>query len=255
MKNISRRSMISLSGASVIGSLTGLTSFSGLTSKDNSSNEKLKIIVAGAHPDDPESGCGGTMAVLAEEGHEVVSAYLTRGEAGIQGTSFEEAAKMRTAEALKACKILNVRAEFLGQIDGSCEITTARYTEMHDFFEREKPDIVFTHWPIDSHRDHRICSVLVYDAWISLGKKFLLFYFEVESGKQTQNFSPSSYVDISSVIIKKGDANMAHSSQNPQDWYLNIHRPMEMFRGLEYNCKYAEAFVRHNQNPGTLISQ
>lgn len=195
------------------------------------------------------------MALLAEEGHEVVAAYLTRGEAGIPGKSFEEAAKIRTAEATKACKILNARAEFLGQTDGSCEITKDRYAQMHDFFDREKPDIVFTHWPIDSHRDHRICSVLVYDAWISLGKKFQLFYFEVESGTQTQNFSPSAYVDISSVIIKKGDANMAHASQDPQDWYLNIHRPMEIFRGLEFNCKYAEAFVRHNQNPGTIIPQ
>ncbi len=247
--------MIQLSGLSAVGSLMGVSSFSKSTGKSKSSGNKLKIIVMGAHPDDPESGCGGTMALFASEGHEVISAYLTRGEAGIDGKSHEEAARIRTDEALKACKILNARAEFLGQIDGSSEITINRYTEMLSFFEKENPAIVFTHWPIDSHRDHRICSILVYDAWINLGKKFALYYFEVESGIQTQNFSPSDYIDISPVIKQKSAACMAHASQNPEDFYETVHKKMEKFRGLEFNCEYAEAFVRHNQNPGSLLTK
>lgn len=78
MKNISRRNMIQLSGLSAVGSLMGVSSFSKSTGKSKSSGNKLKIIVMGAHPDDPESGCGGTMALFASEGHEVISAYLTR---------------------------------------------------------------------------------------------------------------------------------------------------------------------------------
>ena len=254
MKNISRRDMVQLSGLSAAGSLIGVSAFSKASGKNKPSGNKLKIIVMGAHPDDPESGCGGTMALFSEAGHEVVSAYLTRGEAGIPGKSHEEAARIRTEEALKACKILNARAEFLGQIDGSTEITKERYTEINNFFERENPDIVFTHWPVDSHRDHRICSILVYDAWLNLGKKYDLYYFEVDSGIQTQNFLPSTYVNIGSVITQKGSACMAHVSQDPEDFYLNIHKKMEKFRGLEFNCELAEAFVRHNQNPQTLIS-
>jgi LmbE family N-acetylglucosaminyl deacetylase len=242
-----------MSGLSAVGSLMGSPAFTKASGKDKSSGNKLRIIVAGAHPDDPESGCGGTMALFASKGYEVVSAYLTRGEAGISGKSHEEAARIRTDEALKACKILNARAEFLGQIDGSTEITKDRYSEMFNFLERENPAIVFTHWPIDSHRDHRICSILVYDAWISLGKKFALYYYEVESGFQTQNFFPSEYIDIGPAITQKTAACMAHASQNPEDWYVNIHRRMEQFRGMEFNCGYAEAFVRHNLNPETLI--
>jgi LmbE family N-acetylglucosaminyl deacetylase len=253
MKKISRRNMMQISGLSAIASLITAPAFSNAAIKGKSSGNKLKIIVAGAHPDDPESGCGGTMALFAAEGHEVVSAYLTRGEGGIQGKSNDEAAKIRTEEALKACRILNARAEFLGQIDGNCEITRVRYTEIYNFFKRENPDIVFTHWPIDSHRDHRICSLLVYDAWLKLEKKYALYYFEVDSGIQTQNFSPSNYIDIGSVIKQKSAACMIHASQNPEDWYENIHRKMEKFRGLEFNCEYAEAFVRHNQNPATFI--
>jgi LmbE family N-acetylglucosaminyl deacetylase len=253
MKNISRRNMMQISGLTAVASLIGLPSYSQISAKGKSHQKKRKLIVAGAHPDDPESGCGGTMALFAAEGHEVVCAYLTKGEAGIEGKSHEEAAKIRTEEALKACNILNARAEFLGQIDGSCEINRERYTEIFNFFKRENPDIVMTHWPVDSHRDHRICSLLVYDAWLSLGKKFPLYYFEVESGIQTQNFLPSAYVDISSVIKQKSDSCMIHVSQNPEEWYQDVHMKMQKFRGIEFNCEYAEAFVRHNQNPSSLI--
>jgi LmbE family N-acetylglucosaminyl deacetylase len=253
MKNISRRNMIRLSGMSALGSLTAVQSFSKTAEKSKIANKRLKIIVAGAHPDDPESGCGGTMALFSANGHELVSAYLTRGEAGIPGKSHEEAASIRTAEALRACKILGARAEFLGQIDGSTEITKDRYDDIYKFFKRENPDIVFTHWPVDTHRDHRICSILVYDAWLNLGKKFSLYYFEVESGIQTQNFSPSEYVNISSVITKKADSCMAHASQDPEDFYQKVHRKMEEFRGMEFNCEFAEAFISHNQNQQNTI--
>jgi len=247
--------MIQISGFSAVGSLVGVSAFYKTSGKNKSSENKLKIIVAGAHPDDPESGCGGTMALLSAEGHDVISAYLTRGEAGIPGKSYEEAAQIRTDEALKACKILNVRSEFLGQIDGNCEITGKRYTEINNFVKHENPDIVFTHWPVDSHRDHRICSNLFYDAWINMGRKFSLFYFEVDAGIQTQNFLPSNYINISPVKKQKIAACRAHVSQNPEDFYENVHVKMERFRGLEFNCEFAEAFIRHNQNPETFISR
>jgi LmbE family N-acetylglucosaminyl deacetylase len=245
--------MIRLSGVTAAGTILGTNSLSGIKGRDLSSVKKLKIVVAGAHPDDPESGCGGTMALFSSAGHEVVAAYLTRGEAGIPGKSYEEASSIRTAEATRACSILKARAEFLGQVDGNTEITKKRYDDVYRFFEKEKPDIVFTHWPIDSHRDHRICSILVYDAWLRMAKDFSLYYYEVETGIQSQNFSPAEYMDITGVIDIKTDACMAHSSQDPGDFYENIHRKMEIFRGMEYGCDYAEAFIRHNQNPQKLL--
>ena len=54
-------------------------------------DKKLKIVCVGGHPDDPESGCGGTLALLAAEGHDITIIYLTSGEAGITGKSFAEA--------------------------------------------------------------------------------------------------------------------------------------------------------------------
>ena len=249
MGRITRREMIRISGSSVMGTMLGvprLNSLAGEESKER--GNKLKVVVVGAHPDDPETGCGGLMSLYTNEGHEVISAYLTRGEAGIPGKSHAEAAGIRTGEALRACEILKARAEFLGQVDGSCEVTEARYAAMHDFIERENPDVLFTHWPIDSHRDHRVCSILVYDAWLNLGKKSALYYFEVMTGVQSQNFSPTNYADIGLVIDRKHAACFAHVSQDIQGEYPKSHGLMEKFRGLEANCSYAEGYVRHSQS-------
>jgi LmbE family N-acetylglucosaminyl deacetylase len=225
------------------------------TDPEHTPGKKLKIIVAGAHPDDPETMCGGTMALLSAMGQEVVAAYLTRGEAGIEGKSFEESAKIRTAEALNACKILNVRPEFIGQIDGNCEITRERYSQTIEFFKKEDPDIIITHWPVDSHRDHRICSILVYDAWLSMGSKAALYYGEVMSGVQSQNFAPTVYIDISGVIQQKHEACFAHESQQIKETYPEHHGKMESFRGMESGHNFAEAFVGHSKNKSQSITE
>jgi len=231
----------------------GLTPLSAATKGTAEPDRKYKVVVVGAHPDDPETACGGTMLLLSRQGHEVVSAYLTRGEAGIHGKSHEEAARIRTGEAMEACKIMGARAAFIGQIDGRCEITAGRYTEMYNFLKQENPDMVFTHWPIDGHRDHRICSILVYDAWLKMDRGFTLYYFEVDAGDQTQNFAPTDFVDIGPVLDEKHAACNCHVSQNMERIYREFHEPMEKFRGMLAKCKYAEAFVRHNQSPKGII--
>ncbi len=208
---------------------------------------KLSVVVVGAHPDDPESGCGGTAALFSNLGHKVILLYLTRGEAGIPGTSHDKAAQIRTLEAKTACKILGAEPRFAGQIDGETEVTARRYEEFRKFLVAEEPDLVFTHWPIDSHRDHRAASLLVFDAWLAVERSFQLYYYEVMSGTQTSCFSPGHYIDIGKSVSLKKEACYAHRSQNPDEFYAD-HDAMNRFRGMEYGCRYAEAFVRHNQD-------
>jgi len=254
MTKHTRRQFLTNTIPVTIGTTIGLTNASALANSTVTSFEKkMKIVVIGAHPDDPETICGGVMALYSNIGHEVVSAYFTRGEAGIEGKSYEESAKIRTAEALTACDILKVRPEFIGQIDGNCEITKERYLQILDFFKKEDPDIILTHWPIDTHRDHRICSILVYDAWLAMGRKSALYYCEAMSGIQTQNFTPTNYVDITSVVKQKHKACFAHLSQQIEKTYKDHHGKMEVFRGMEFGCDYAEAFVRHVKSPGIYL--
>lgn len=202
-----------------------------------------KVLVIGAHPDDPETMCGGTMLKLKEMGAEVVSVYFTSGEAGIRGKSHEEARAIRKVEAQNACEVMGVRSIFMTQIDGNAEVNKARYEEMKALIEAEKPDMVITHWPIDSHRDHRLCSILVYDAWRRTGYSFDLYYGEVMTGLQTQNFTPTLWVDITDYHDQKVKAYYCHVSQG-MDEIREWHDPMEVLRGMERHCKYAEAFVK-----------
>jgi len=207
-----------------------------------------KVLVAGGHPDDPESGCGGTIARYVQAGSEVIAFYLTRGEAGIPGKSHEEAAQIRTAEAERACAILGAKARFGTQVDGDTHVDRAAYAAMRQLLDEERPDLLFAHWPVDTHPDHRAVSLLVYDAWLRTGRKAALYYFEVLSGEQTQLFRPTDYVNISAEAERKRTACFAHASQLPAEWYP-VHEKMGGFRGLEHGCAQAEAFLRHDQSP------
>jgi LmbE family N-acetylglucosaminyl deacetylase len=202
----------------------------------------------GAHPDDPETGCGATLARYSALGNNVTIIYLTRGEAGIEGKTHAEAARIRTEEALKACRVLGAKPIFGGQIDGSSEINNARYEAFEHLLRAQQPDVVFTHWPVDTHRDHCSASLLTYQSWHRANKRYALAYFEVLSGEQTQQFSPNFYVDISETWERKKRACFMHASQGPSEFYP-YHEQMERFRGLEHHCKRAEAFVVHSQSP------
>jgi LmbE family N-acetylglucosaminyl deacetylase len=253
MKKITRRAILANS-SKVVGSLAmGASVLEDKVQAEQPKSPRLKIVVAGGHPDDPESGCGGTIARYTDLGHEVVLLYLTRGEVGIKGKSASEAAAIRTAECLKACEILKARPVFAGQIDGATELSGTRYERFHNILDAEKPSVLFAHWPIDSHRDHRAASLLVYDYWLKNAKSLDLFYFEVESGNQTQTYHPTHYVDITETENRKRQACFIHASQKPETTFYPIHDRMQQYRGMEYGCRLAEAFVRHNQSPNPGI--
>lgn len=249
---MNRRQMLKTTGAAIaMASIFGTQAHA--NENTSQKNKPKKALVIGAHPDDPETGCGGTMLMLKESGWDVVSVYMTKGERGIEGKSLSESAAIRVEEGRKASAVLGARPLFMTQIDGEAEVNKDRYVEMRELIAKENPDIVLTHWPIDSHPDHRVCSILVYDAWRRLGYNFELFYFEVMSGVQTQMFSPTDYVDISEVADKKKEACMCHASQDMTSLYKDWHDRMELFRGLEYRCKRAEAFIHLKRNISDII--
>ncbi|MGZ3751893.1 MAG: PIG-L deacetylase family protein, partial [Mucilaginibacter sp.] len=172
----------------------------------NKPGDKKKIVCFGAHPDDPESGCGGTLARLAVKGHDVTIIYLTTGEAGIPGKSHNESAAIRKQEAINACAILKARPVFAGQIDGDTIMDNAWLIKVQKLLADEQPDIVFTHWPIDSHKDHQIASLLMIQTWVRSAQKFPLYFFEVCTGEQSMGFRPTDYVDISATQEQKRKA-------------------------------------------------
>jgi len=172
--------------------------------------------------------------------------YLTRGEAGIAGKSHELSADIRTREAKAACQLLSAKPVFVGQVDGDSLINNDWVRQMQDLIYAEHPDLVFTHWPIDSHKDHQVASLLTMQAWTRASEKFELYFFEVCTGEQTMTFRPTDYVDISAFQELKRQAVYCHQSQDPLGIYACGHTAMEDFRGRELGVKAAEAFVRMN---------
>ena len=209
----------------------------------------LRVVCVGAHPDDPESGCGGTLARYAAAGHSVKIVYLTRGERGIEGKSLTDAARIRTAEAESACRLIGAAPVFFGQIDGATEATSAHVDAMRTLLAAERPDVLLTHWPVDTHMDHQVASLLATRAWMSL-RTPSLYFFEVNSGSQTEGFAPNAYVDVTSVLEKKKAALFAHVSQDGRAVWREHHEIMSQWRGREIGVAAAEGFVHVSRGSG-----
>jgi len=207
------------------------------------SARKLKAIVAGGHPGDPEYGCGGTISRLTSLGHEVILLYLNNG--GWPPTPPDT----RIAEAKKACEILKARPLYANQENGHAILDNAHYEAYAKIIGAEKPDLVITQWPIDNHRDHRAITALTYDAWNNSQRNFALYYYEVSDGEDTLQFSPTHYIDITAVEPTKRAACYAHASQTP-DRYYKLQDDVAAFRGVESGYKRAEAFVLQQRSPG-----
>ncbi len=169
--------------------------------------------------------------------------YLTRGERGIDGKSLEDAARIRTLEAEAAGVVLGATPLFAGQIDGDTAVTKQLIAAMTKLLAEQKPDVVLAHWPVDTHPDHQVASVLATRAFMAL-RSGSLFYYEVNPGSQTSAFQPTTYVDITAVLEKKRAALLAHASQDGAAIWRMHHEPAAQWRGREAGVVAAEAFVR-----------
>jgi len=207
---------------------------------------RMKVVVCGGHPGDPEYGCGGTVARLTALGHEVVLLYLN------DGAWPPTPASTRKAEAARACEILKARPAYAGQVNGNAVIDSAHYADFQELIAGEKPDALLTHWPIDNHPDHRCISNLAFNAWLRLGKRFALYYYEVSNGEDTVQFSPNLYIEITESEARKRAACYAHASQNPDKYYA-LQDEVARFRGVERGYQRAEAFLMQLQSPRDVL--
>jgi len=251
MQPMTRRNMLSRTSCLGTAVAVGLPLISAGTEElpgqqSSTTKAKLKVVVTGGHPGDPEYGCGGTIALYSDLGHDVVLLYLNKGE-GNDKTAHDPN-PVRVAEATKASEILKARPSFAGQIDGKAIVDQVHYEQFHRLMEAEQPDVVFTQWPIDNHPDHRAISLLSYEAWLRMGKRFALFYYEVSDGEDTVQFAPTHYVDITGTEPRKRSACYAHASQAPDRFYA-LQELVTRMRGIESGHKQAEGYIHLVQSP------
>lgn len=195
---------------------------------------KSKVVLAvGAHPDDVELGCGGTLCQAARNRVKVIVVYMTRGE--MSGSP-----EVRVKESIDAFSVLGVKEIHFGNFPDT-EIPNSR--ESIDFLEqfqiKYKPDIVLTHTTNDIHQDHRQVGWLSISAFRNVPK--VLSYETPRVNPAT--FSPTYFVDISSCIKEKWEALQCHLSQKAKR-YLTYESMINLasFRGHQVNLVDAEAF-------------
>jgi len=181
---------------------------------------KLDILAFGAHPDDVELGCAGTILKEISLGKTVGIIDLTRGELGTRGT-----AEIRDHEANAAGKILGVSVrENLEMRDGFFVNDEKHQLEIIKMIRKYQPEIVLCNAIDDRHIDHSKGSKLVSDACFLSGLLKIETTVEGEEQKawrpklvyhyiQWKNIEPDFVVDITGFTDKKIEAILAYSSQ------------------------------------------
>ena len=196
---------------------------------------KVNILAIGAHPDDIEFGCGGSLIKYTRKGHRLSLLVMTGGGGG--GPADE-----RMTEQAASKEILGAEEIFWGGFEDTrlpADIDMIRTIE--SVIESVRPEFIFCNFPDDTHQDHRHLAQAIMSATRYI--RNVLFY----EGPTTQNFNPQVYVDIADTLEAKLDALRAHRSQvmktNIEDLsIIEVARSSANFRGIQGRVKYAEAF-------------
>ena len=220
---------------------------------------KLDILVFGAHPDDVELGCGGTIIKEIEKGKRVGVIDLTQGELGTRGNK-----ELRILESNKAKDILGLSMRYnMNFRDGFFQDDENHKIELIKQIRKYRPEIVLTNAISDRHPDHPRSSQITVDACFLSGLLKIDTQQDIWRPKaiyhyiQYNNLSPDIVIDITDQIEKKIESVKAYKSQfydpksqeketiiSSKDFLDSIlYRARDL--GRQSNCKYAEGFISH----------
>lgn len=196
----------------------------------------MNILAIGAHPDDIEIGCSGTLMKYQERGHDIFTLVMTGG-----GMGGDEGVRRKEQE--RSNRIMGVKKTFWGGYeDTKLPLDKEIITVIEKVIREVEPVFIFAHYYHDTHQDHRRLAKAVISATRYI--KNVLFY-EVPT---THDFSPSIFVDIREVFAKKTKVLKAHASQvtktNIGDLSIvDVAEAQAVFRGMQGRIKHAEGFV------------
>jgi len=224
---------------------------------------KLDILAFGAHPDDVELGCGGTLMKEVAKGKKVGIIDLTYGDLGTRGT-----VEIRLKEAALAAELMGLSArENLGFRDGFFQQDETHRLKVIGAIRKYRPEIVICNAPEDRHPDHGRAAELVAEAAFYAGLTKIETHDEngvsqvawrpkvVYHYIQFKDLKPDFVVDISDFMEAKMKAILAHASQffNPNSAepqtliaspeFLDYTRHRASNLGIIANLKYAEGFL------------
>lgn len=231
---------------------------------ENMKLEQVDILAFGAHPDDIELGCCGTLAKHIALGYTVGICDLTQGELGSRGS-----AELRLKEAKNSAKLLGAKWRVnLGMADGFFQNTKTNVLEISRIIRQARPKIVLANALSDRHPDHGKGAKLVKDGCFMGG--LLKIELEDEQGRplakhrpdivmhyiQDREIAYNCLYDISGYMDKKLECILAFTSQfyqgkddnGPQtpisgEQFLNFVKSKNAVYGRDIQADYAEAFI------------
>ena len=215
------------------------------------------VLAVGAHPDDVEFSCGGTLAALAARGIEVHIAVVTDGWCGSYTLPGPEIARVRLGEARRAAEICGAASlTHLGMHDQGSETTIERRRDLVNLIRRLGATVLIGQSPVDYHVDHRNAAQLAFEARCAAGVPNFADepplgwtpHLAVMDTNMGVGFEPHLWVDVTPVWDTKVAMLAAHASQLAMEDTLYGAGPVEMmevlarFRGAQRAVRYAEAF-------------
>lgn len=193
---------------------------------------RLRVLAIGAHPDDIELGCAGTLLAHSARGDVVAMLVMSRGELGPQDS------RSRDAEQEGAARILGAELYWGGLEDAAIAEGRETVDVIQFIMDLVRPDVVYTHSPNDSHQDHRSTALATLAA---ARRSSRVLKYEAPS---SLGFSPVLYVDISAHVAGKLAALHAHASQVLRNGLVDLEamEAQARYRGFQARISVAEAF-------------
>lgn len=203
-----------------------------------------RVVAVGAHLDDVDLGCGGTLARASAAGAEVHIIVMSRSAySNYDGTVLREEEVALAEGRAAAAELGATEIDILDFPTKDIPYDSSTVEALNQRFDDLQPDLIFTHWPSDTHQAHRAVAM----ATISGGRQHpsILMYEPIfPSGRSYVPFRPQSYVDIGDQLPAKDAALRAHKSQWEKygdEWLEAVHARSRL-RGFEIGAKHAEAF-------------
>lgn len=217
----------------------------------------MRIIAIGAHPDDAEGLCGGTLAKYAARGDQVTIMVATNGNVGSPDLGKDEIAAVRRKEAEHAAAVIGADLIWLDIDDEFLFHDKATRLQFINAIRQANPDVMFVHSTNDYHPDHRICGEIAADCRIPATVRLIETEYRnldkiphvfVMDTIGSIGFDPELYVDITDVFETKCRMLRCHESQDA--WLQHLYgidvvshmSKSAVMRGVAIGAKYAEAF-------------
>ena len=235
-------------------------------------SENKRVLAVGAHPDDVEFSCAGTLSQLRKLGAEIFIATVCNGDCGTTQYPAHEIAAIRKAEATASAQLLGATYRCVGAHDLSVDYDTVTRRQVTGLIRSVDPAIVITHYLIDYMVDHEVTSRLVRDACFcagvpnfasagnekpTQGVPHLYYVTPSDCADNVGNpIEPHFVVDVSAEVGLKREMLACHASQREwlrrhhgSDEYLDWMERRGAAMGQRIGAKHAEGFLQHLGQP------